>query len=109
MNSSTTKLYIGLNDKDYKRQLKDTNVLKQLVYDTIFKHGFDCFTLQFASGVYKHTSGEIVEENTFIVTFIDQEYTIGILDLVEDLNDVLNQECILIETYASNSFLKFSK
>ena len=93
---STVNLYIGLNDKDTKRQEITNLDAKAEISAILFKHFPYGFTLQECQGMYKHNDGTVVCENTIKVKLFD--YNIGLVpDVVKDLKLKLNQECIAVE------------
>ena len=93
---TTVNLYIGLNDKDTKRQVITNLDAKVEISAILFKYFPNGFTLQECQGMYKHEDGTVVCENTIKVILFD--YNIGlVLDAVEDLKLKLNQECIAVE------------
>lgn len=93
---STINLYIGLNDKDTKRQEVTNLDAKAEISAILFKHFPYGFTLQECQGMYKHKDGTVVCENTIKVMLFD--YNIGLVsDAVKDLKEKLNQECIAVE------------
>ena len=93
---TTINLYIGLNDKDTKRQEITNLDAKAEISTILFKYFPNGFTLQECQGMYRHEDGTVVCENTIKVILFD--YNIGlILDAVEDLKLKLNQECIAVE------------
>lgn len=93
---STVNLYIGLNDKDTKRQEITNLDAKTEISRILFKYFPNGFTLQECQGMYKYDDGSIVCENTIKVTLFDY-YMELVLDAVEDLKLKLNQECIAVE------------
>lgn len=101
---TTVNLYIGLNDKDTKRQ-KLTNLDAKAEISTIlFKYFPNGFTLQECQGMYKYDDGTVVCKNTIKVILFD--YYMGLVsDVVKDLKLKLNQECIAIELI--NSYINF--
>ena len=93
---TTVNLYIGLNDKDTKRQELTNLDAKAEISAILFKYFPNGFTLQECQGMYRHNDGTVVCENTIKVILFD--YNIGlVLDAVEDLKLKLNQECIAVE------------
>lgn len=93
-----TKLYIGLCDKDTKKQCFSDHIMDSQIRAIVRDHGIDSFTMQNATGVYTHDNGLTVLENTRIVTIMDMG-DFRLLDLVDDLKIILNQECIMVEQY----------
>ena len=93
---TTVNLYIGLNDKDTKRQELTNLDAKAEISTILFKYFPNGFTVQECQGMYRHEDGTVVCENTIKVILFD--YNIGlVLDAVEDLKEKLNQECIAVE------------
>ena len=78
--------YIGLNDKDTKRQEIPTDEAVKMIVDTI-----PCdFTFSICNGVYTHKDGSKVCEVTIKV-----ESTKSLLIYMEEIKSKLNQESIL--------------
>lgn len=90
-----TKLYIGLNDKDTKKQEHELETFKTVLDFILFEHGHNAYTLEQAQGCYKGDT-----ENTLIITLINVSKDIKIL--CDDIKQSFNQECIMIEQYKSN-------
>ena len=68
------ELYLGLNDKDSKRQEIPTEAAQALVQSEVAKR-FDGGTIYATNGVYKHEDGTVVTERTIKmeITFYDGE------------------------------------
>lgn len=96
--------YIGLNDKDAKTQLIETLTAARIVQRVFSKHKTDC-TITSGNGVYTHSNGEITTEQTIIVTVFEFGDTTPIVPICNDLKQLLNQECIAVETTETNSAL----
>ena len=93
---TTVNLYIGLNDKDTKRQEITNLDAKAEISAILFKYFPNGFTLQECQGMYKHDDGTVVCENTIKVILFD--YNMGLVsDAVKELKLKLNQECIAVE------------
>ena len=93
---TTVNLYIGLNDKDTKRQELTNLDAKAEISAILFKYFPNGFTLQECQGMYRHNDGTVVCENTIKVILFD--YNMGLVsDAVKDLKLRLNQECIAVE------------
>lgn len=93
---TTVNLYIGLNDKDTKRQEITNLDAKAEISAILFRYFPNGFTLQECQGMYKHDDGTVVCENTIKVILFD--YNMGLVsDAVKDLKLKLNQECIAVE------------
>ena len=93
---ATINLYIGLNDKDTKRQEITNLDAKTEIARILFKYFPYGFTLQECQGMYKHKDGTVVCENTIKATVFDYEF-IGIFNVIEELKHKLNQEYIAAE------------
>ena len=88
-------LYIGLNDKNSKRQELDTIECYKIVSRLIAEYA-DGGTIYSAQGIYKHANGDIVIENTLRVELIDvvEQALKTIVTLVKNL---LNQESVIVQ------------
>lgn len=93
---TTVNLYIGLNDKDTKRQELSNLEAKAEISAILFRYCPYGFTLQECQGMYKHDDGTVVCENTIKVILLDYNMSM-IFEIVEDLKRKLNQECIAVE------------
>ena len=62
-------LYIGLNDKDTKRQQLD-NLEASKIVQNILTEKTDGGTIYNATGVYKHDDGTVIIENTLRVEIV---------------------------------------
>lgn len=93
---STVNLYIGLNDKDTKRQKISNLDAKTEISRILFKYFPDGFTLQECQGMYRHKDGTVVCENTIKVILLYNIKEI-IFEVIQDLKCELNQECIAVE------------
>ena len=88
-----TRLYIGLNDRDTKRQEITTDRARVLVLDTLIDHGIRGCTILPARGVWQYEDDTITDENTFVVEImleIDRDFE----TIVCALKRALNQESI---------------
>lgn len=91
-------LFIGLNDKDTKRQEIETNRARAILADRIAqKIGFG--TVSLASGVYTHGNGETVIENTLRCEFYTEDPA-SVMDFARWAKVELNQESIAVEVSA---------
>lgn len=78
--------YIGLNDKDRKAQLYETNTMLQIIIGCLKKNAVENFSYSIITGCYK---GEL--ETTVKVELFNDRLT---SDCIVELEEVLNQECI---------------
>jgi len=90
-------MFIGLNDKDTKKQEIPTDVAVKMVYNALCKQGIECITYDIKNGVYKHDNGDIVFEKNIIVEMFFVE-NIQVVRALNDIKTLLNQESILLET-----------
>lgn len=81
-----TEYYIGLNDKDKKIQLYETNTMLRIVIGCLKKNAVENFSYSIMAGCYKDEL-----ETTVKVELFNDGLT---SDCIQDLKDVLNQECI---------------
>ena len=94
-------VYIGLNDKEEKKQLFTTEKALSIV-EGIFLDVIGGATISEARGIYTHENGQKVIENTLRVeTFGADDDAIRFC--VEYLKKALNQEAIAVESVESNS------
>ena len=93
--ATRNNFYIGLNDKDTKKQeISSEKALEIIenVFDTFSEYGatiYDC------KGLYKHTNGYKVRENTIGAFTIDLDRE-TIKQICKVLKETLNQESILV-------------
>lgn len=86
------KLYIGLKDKDTKKQKIPTFLAARQIEKTVCDY-IGGATIYRARGCYKHENGQVVRENTVIVeTSCDNEQVV--LECVKTLKVKFNQESI---------------
>lgn len=83
-------LYVGLNDKDVKRQIVPTDIAEEIAMETIG----DC-SIERIRGCYTHENGKRVYENTLKISILfrsDEE----IARYIDELKHKLNQESIAV-------------
>lgn len=95
-----TTLYIGLNDKDTKRQEINTTEAIKLLTNMLTDIGGA--TIYEATGIYTHENGDIIIENTLRVELIGIEENI-ILNKIKVLKLLFNQESIIKQTEEINT------
>ena len=93
---TTVNLYIGLNDKDTKRQELTNLDAKAEISAILFKYFPNGFTLQECQGMYRHEDGTVVCENTIKVTLFNYDF-VGISDVIKEIKYKLNQESVATE------------
>ncbi len=89
-----TRLYIGLNDAETKKQIFETEQYVEQLKNLCFTYHVP-FSMAFEEGGYFHENGEYVEEKTLVLTLIDAEKDI-IQNIAKDLCGLFNQESILV-------------
>ena len=91
----TVIYYIGTKDKDTKDYKLTDEFIKQTITNEFAKQYPNGFTITKGTGYYKHDSGEVVTEKTYIATVLDELFVNA--DLTDALKDKLNQECIGVQ------------
>ena len=89
-----TRLYIGLNDAETKKQMFETEQYVEQLKKLCCTYHVP-FSVAFEEGGYFHENGEYVEEKTLVLTLIDAEME-TIQKIAKDLCSMLNQESILV-------------
>ena len=87
--------YIGTKDKETKDYKLTNEFIKQTITNEVAKQYPNGFTITEGTGYYKHDSGEVVTEKTYIVTVLDELFVNA--DLTDALKEKLNQECIGVQ------------
>ena len=100
----TVNYYIGTKDKDTKDYKLTNEFIKQTIIDEVTKQYPNGFTITEGTGYYKHDSGEVVTEKTYIVTVLGEVFVN--VDLTDALKDKLNQECIGIQVIYDSVMFK---
>lgn len=88
----TVIYYIGTKDQYTKGYELKFDYCKQTIIEEFAKEYPNGFTITEGTGYYKHNSGEVVTEKTYIVTALDALFIN--IDLINTLKEKLNQECI---------------
>ena len=89
-----TRLYIGLNDADTKKQLYETDQYKELLKKICYSYHVP-FSVGIEEGGYFHENGEYVEEKSLVLTLIDIDKE-DIRRIAQDLCSLFHQESVLI-------------
>lgn len=89
-----TRLYVGLNDSQTKKQMFETEQYRDQLKELCFKYHLP-FSIDTEEGGYFHEDGEYVEENTLVLTLIDAEKD-TIEKIAKDLCVLFNQESVLV-------------
>lgn len=93
--------YIDTKDKDTKDYKFHDDYFKRIITDEFIKQYPLGFTITEGTGYYKHNSGEVVTEKTYIVTILDS--TTVNYNLIDILKEKLNQECIGVQVLYDNT------
>ena len=94
--TSKFTLFVGLEDKDDKRQkISTASAVRRVSRMVVDRFGFGT-VLAGARGVYSYTGGGIASENTLIIILYGVEAS-AVRAFVEDLKKALNQESIGVE------------
>lgn len=91
----TVIYYIGTKDKETKDYKLTNEFIKQTITNEFAKKYPNGFTITEGTGYYKHDSGEVVTEKTYIITVLETLFVNTIL--IDVLKDKLNQECIGVQ------------
>ena len=100
----TVNYYIGTKDKDTKDYKLTDEFIKQTIINEVTKQYPNGFTITEGTGYYKHNSGEVVTEKTYIVTVLDEVFVN--VDLTDALKDKLNQECVGVQVINDSVMFK---
>lgn len=93
--TNKANIFLGLNDKETKRQKISTRRAARILAGLLCER-FDGATVQFCKGIYKHENGRQVRENSFniILYYVDLE---TVRAFASELCRVFNQETVLID------------
>lgn len=89
-------IYIGLNDKDSKKQEVSTRRAKEEVIKILNNNNITGLTMYEVMGVFKHENGQIVFEKSLKIELLEVEEN-EVLKSIQELKKALNQESILLE------------
>lgn len=89
-------IYIGLNDKDSKKQEVSTRRAKEEVIRILNDNNITGLTMYEVTGVFKHEDGFITFEKSLKVELLEVEEK-EVLKSIDELKKALNQESILLE------------
>lgn len=94
-------LYVGLNDKDTKRQEVGTLAAVKIITN-ILTEKVGGGTIYEATGIYTHENGDIVIEPTLRVEIVGASAN-ATLDAVAAIKTALNQESVIVQTESIDS------
>ena len=89
-------LYIGLNDKDTKRQHLD-NIEASKIIQNILTEKTGGGTIYNATGVYRHDDGTVIIENTLRVEIVAAALE-AVREAITIIKTALNQESVILQT-----------
>lgn len=88
-------LYVGLNDKDSKRQEIATEEAIKTASELVANQ-LGGGTIYSARGIYQHEDGTIITENTLRIEILFADAP-DVLKLVADLKQKFNQESVAVQ------------
>lgn len=89
-------IYIGLNDKDTKKQEVSARRAKEKTIEILNANNITGLTMYEAMGVFKHEDGTITYEKSLKVELLEVKKE-DVLRSIQELKRALNQESILLE------------
>lgn len=89
-------IYIGLNDKDSKKQEVSTRRARQEVIKILNANNITGLTMYEVMGVFKHEDGTITFEKSLKVELLEVKKE-DVKKSINELKKALNQESILLE------------
>lgn len=97
-------LFVGLFDKDTKTQKIDSLTAANIINNIIITNGLDGATVSNATGIYKHTNGQIIIEPSVRVELLFTTEK-QIKNICTAIKTALNQESVAVESQIINSRL----
>lgn len=91
-------IYIGLNDKDTKKQETETGAAVAIVAEILYKYVGGA-TITEAAGIYTHEDGQKIKEKTICAEVLDFDGSAGeaIRAAAQEIKQALNQEAIALQ------------
>ncbi len=89
-----TKIYVGLNDRETKKQKFDTDKYVGILKNVCRGYGV-AFSFVLEQGGYMHEDGAYTQENTLVLSLIDVDKKL-IDEIARDLCVFFNQESVMI-------------
>lgn len=89
-------IYIGLNDKDSKKQEISIERAKEKVIEILTNNNINGLTMYKVDGVFKHENGQVVFEKSLKVELLEVKEE-EVINSIKELKKALNQESILLE------------
>ena len=89
-----TKIYVGLNDSETKKQEHETATYVSVLKKVCRSYRVP-FSVSLSEGGYMHEDGQYTEELTLVISLIDADSTI-IDEIAKDLCVFFHQESVMI-------------
>lgn len=100
-----TKIYIGLNDAQTKKQKYSTEKYMS-VLKNVCRNYHVAFSVSIENGGYFHDDGEYTEETSFVLVLINAQKEV-INEIAKDLCDFFHQESVLVtENHINGYFIR---
>lgn len=95
-------LYVGLNDKDSKKQEISTVEAYKVLQNILLSNNVEGATIFEAVGIYTHEDKTVIIENTLRIelVFIEKSTVKAIVDTIKT---VLNQESVFVQYEVVNT------
>ena len=97
-----TKIYVGLNDAETRKQEHDTARYVSVLKNVCRSYKVP-FSFSLAQGGYMHEDGGYTEEQTLVISLIDIDREV-INEIAQDLCAFFHQESVLITEDQVRSF-----
>jgi hypothetical protein len=94
MMMTETRIYVGLNDAETKKQIYETKKYLSLLKNVCKSYNV-AFSLEVEEGGYFHNNGEYTEETSLVLILIDADKEV-VKEIANDLCTFFNQESVLI-------------
>lgn len=91
-------IYLGLNDKDTKKQEVTTIDAYKILMNLL-----DGATINESTGFYKHNNGDLIIEKSLQIILIDFNNNLKINDICDQLKKLFNQEAVVLQETFINS------
>ena len=97
-----TKIYVGLNDTETKKQQHETGKYVSILRNVCKSYRIP-FSFSLAEGGYMHEDGEYTQETTLVISMIDVDRAV-IDEIAQDLCVFFHQESVLITEDSVQSY-----
>lgn len=89
-----TKIYVGLNDSESRKQKYDTEIYVDLLKKVCISYKVP-FSFNVEQGGYIHEDGGYTEESTIVISMVDVKKEL-VNEIARDLCVLFNQESVMI-------------